>query len=297
MMRLCYKEVVLKDGEGTLRTVKSRSLAAFFLELETFGNMVALQHTTYGIAPRLPVEIEEIIFVLTVKSCPSSWVTLVRVAKRVQTWMEPYQYQVLTDSNLSPGYDLKKHGGRVRSVLLRSLITAEARQTIECCPNVTNIALWLPCSPKGLLSNLPHRLPLTHLSGDIEALFESDWPPFELPILQDVTHLEVTGPLCDWQKWEGIDQLPELSHLSVAGEYSDHIILHLLESLPNLKALIVQSGAVRDFDPLNSPDIPSDARLTFRVITDSYNEWFASANGRESFWDRVETDRLVDFSD
>ena len=88
--QVCFSSV--ETVEGTFLTVKSRSLAAFFLGLEMFIQMAALQHTTYGITPRFPVEIEEIIFVLTVRAYPSSWVTLVRVAKRVQTWFVHSSY-------------------------------------------------------------------------------------------------------------------------------------------------------------------------------------------------------------
>ncbi|KAJ7474575.1 hypothetical protein B0H11DRAFT_2034947 [Mycena galericulata] len=179
--------------------------------------------------PFLPIDIEREILEFSALSHPKSIPTLLRVARRVKTWIEPFLFRIMSLRNKirpsSMNYQMpalllldilkskptsfwREH---VRHLSVGQIRDDEASRILATCTGVSNLALFH--GGMNHLFPLLAVMPLVRLSASLKALFGSATIDFDHPLLSRLTHLEIfdVGPYMD--SWS-IGRLPSLSHIS-----------------------------------------------------------------------------------
>ncbi|KAJ6571221.1 hypothetical protein B0H19DRAFT_1129421 [Mycena capillaripes] len=161
--------------------------------------------------PKLPRELERIIFEMAALSRPCLIPTLILVAWRIKDWLEPLLYRAVMVSAVPPRQLLGFHIFRER-ILLRAidnkppaffqnhvrhlfLENAPNREDMEAiltaCDHVTHL-VFLVRSPSPFLPVLASLQCLQRFTIGIEALF-TGWSgvDFAHPVFRNITHLEL----------------------------------------------------------------------------------------------------------
>ncbi|KDR67783.1 hypothetical protein GALMADRAFT_1061523 [Galerina marginata CBS 339.88] len=261
---------------------------------------------------RLPAELEREIFDIAVRAFPECIRQVILVACRFCIWYEPELYRIMrsgegrvvpplyipgqaekdhTIGNVVADVDiprLTQYGPHVRHVLLQKRTAQEIQRVLECCPNVSNLALWIIQGKCSDLVPILERLPLQRLSFDPSYFFENyaaDMSmPFDQPLFHHITHLEIINATSSWSKWRQLTLLPKLTHLALAGTVNQQLIDHVLEGCPSLELLIMFN---MHYEVLGG-DVAAaqkDHRVVFlKSVTNHLDHWEKGARGEEDFW-------------
>ncbi|KAJ7458609.1 hypothetical protein FB451DRAFT_1273588 [Mycena latifolia] len=199
------------------------------------------------VANRLPLDFERAIFESCALSRPVTIPNLMLVAWRVKDWLEPLLYRVICVSDSLPrdGFPhftldiLQSAINRkpasffhhaVRHLYLEDPCDAAQLCTIlAACTGVTDLFAEVP----GAASAAPAfgALPLRHLAAIIGGL------DFTHALFRHITHLtmlELGGPAAGW---EGLADLPHLTHVAYANPNFAHTLAPILLRCPHLRAL------------------------------------------------------------
>ncbi|TFK66875.1 hypothetical protein BDN72DRAFT_859545 [Pluteus cervinus] len=168
---------------------------------------------------------------------------------------------------------------------------------LECCKNLTNLAIWTEVKERdvpSLLASLS-QLRLRRLSTDLSNLSIG---PFlqnhaQLPMFLNLTHLEDTSRLTRWSFVAGIQYLPRLTHLSLSVDSSTAAIRNALEFCERLIILILfssfgerrnGSGNITFEVPLRSEvGAIGDSRIV--SLESAYlEEWEVGSQGGRDMW-------------
>ncbi|KAF8649076.1 hypothetical protein AX16_006023 [Volvariella volvacea WC 439] len=208
------------------------------------------------VEPRLPQELERIIFELAARTDNNkSLPALLRVARRVRDWLQGIIYEtiVLKDSDF---YKRSKsslhHPSRFPSgtqlLYLRKLLVSHMDNAAESepnwwellsqCHNIQDLAIWSMSPPPAddtlstlssllispLRSVTPHGL--RRLSMSLVHLFYSCQTSFNHEVFKDITHLEVLDfpKGCEWKEGNNLACLQNLQYFSIGTV--DYIGLH-----------------------------------------------------------------------
>ncbi|KAJ7182349.1 hypothetical protein C8R43DRAFT_1228807 [Mycena crocata] len=184
----------------------------------------------------LPVELEREIFEMTAHSRPMSIPTLMLVAFRVKTWVEPLLYQTILfavrTSRIIEGYPTPRREtympllrSRAGSLLLESIhhlflgycstsvMISDANWLLQSCSRIKNLVINVPiCDLELTTVALPE---LKHLYCDTILLFSTSMDfPCSFP---NITHLNLFGEISNIKLCQRLTGLPRLSHLSFDG--------------------------------------------------------------------------------
>ncbi|KAJ7656046.1 hypothetical protein DFH06DRAFT_1328878 [Mycena polygramma] len=192
--------------------------------------------------PLLPPEIEREVFELSavctrgVQDDPK----LLLVARRVNIWIEPFLYRIISVVHLSPEnwnkHQIPEHiflkmleskPASLWLALTRHLSVAirggdPMEQILSMCRTSSNLALIV--HPYDLfggyqLANslaLITTMPLVRLSAHIGSLFHPDAADFSHPVFAHLTHLTLLDTFADHMMWAtDLGQLPYLTHVSL----------------------------------------------------------------------------------
>ncbi|TFK61655.1 hypothetical protein BDN72DRAFT_965046 [Pluteus cervinus] len=195
-----------------------------------------------------------------------------------------------------PGW-FKSNGGYIRSLLFCDFNLSQSLSVIlESCPNLTNIAILQDISEDDLPSLLtfrPHRLAM-HINGFFKGPFRRKHA--YLPMFINLTHLDIMKVYdSDWQSLEGIQYLPELTHLSLSldsiadGVPMTSIVQNTLEYCKRLAVLILCTTGINAWEvlevslPSDFQDINSDPRVV--SLEYSYvRDWEVCSKGGRDKW-------------
>ncbi|KAF8063470.1 hypothetical protein FPV67DRAFT_1672489 [Lyophyllum atratum] len=164
---------------------------------------------------------------------------LVRLSRKVQTWIDPILYRHVTLEYPSQAeafvrtLETSKKRGIFFATQVKILCFAygidlrDAVKILTVCKNVTSLASWLELSQ--LSADFTHSdlesfskllingtLQLHRLSMILHDFLCVPDPDFTIPVLQHVTHLDIyqgSDHFRDWT-WTGFGQLSNLTHLS-----------------------------------------------------------------------------------
>ncbi|KAJ6556313.1 hypothetical protein B0H19DRAFT_1262391 [Mycena capillaripes] len=274
--------------------------------------------------PKLPQELERIIFELAALSHPNGIPTLLRTAWRVKEWVEPLLYRVVFSSsciadsirrmdafavvpvtvllnkirNSSPSFT----NSAVRCIFLdgASLLDPSTFNTIiGACPRVWNLFLYAVAIPEHAAA-LDTLQCLHRLTVDLEQLCRTGAIQFTRPLFHNLTHLEIldcSSPRLSFDLCTGLAFMPHLTHIAFNSTYRwrnpDMSFIHAWHQIvqPNtrLQFLVFLMPSLA---PLNLVDMaqpnPEDIRVVCITQTDFRLDWLRSAAGGDDYWTLAE---------
>ncbi|KAJ6468523.1 hypothetical protein C8R47DRAFT_1223322 [Mycena vitilis] len=182
--------------------------------------------------PLLPVELEREIFewaaLLHARSIP----TFLRVARRVQIWLEPLLYRVICvdmprigyHGSFTPGIPSLLNAikskpaalfGAVRHLFLCNVSLEDGIAVLQACPGLVDLVVLYCVSDPAILPILAG-MRIQQLSVLLEEIGHLS-PDFTHPAFAHITHLNVMDELIDAmaQVCEEIPTLPALTHMAI----------------------------------------------------------------------------------
>ncbi|KAJ7602246.1 hypothetical protein DFH06DRAFT_369329 [Mycena polygramma] len=248
-----------------------------------------------GVDPRLPPELECIIFEIAALTSPRSIPELMRVAQRVKAWVEPILYRVVEGFPLIPRDLLLRtiqkksptssfFSSVVKHIYLDNPPGAAPLQLSDvetilaaCCRCSDLFVAWSQAS----LQFVPvlNRLEcLRRLTIDLRSLF--DFTPIDCtqPFLRNLTHLELLDSYELSGHPAGLALLPHLTHLAFNDAIPTAAALHAgLQTNTHLQCLIFFSE-----EPME-PEAEDD-RFVAIEQTDFQLDWIRGATGGRDHW-------------
>ncbi|KAJ7628257.1 hypothetical protein DFH06DRAFT_1304324 [Mycena polygramma] len=261
--------------------------------------------------PVLPLELEREIFKTTAVRDPKSIPTLLRVCRRVHTWVEPLLYSVLTifkwDTPLLAAIKSKSApflNSAVRHAYLHiygthAMDNLKAANLLSKCSGIINFSVNGDVDSE--LLDLLDRMRPQKLDITAPRKYSSDWPwglaTLNRPVFRAVTHLALfqTSRIAPWQDqwhgWPSLASLPALTHLSLSAHLSSDILPDVLAECPRLLLAITafwgdyeRERAIRFAQDLTV----SDPRIVVMVVPDYTKDWEIGARGGADYWLRAE---------
>ncbi|KAJ7635353.1 hypothetical protein FB45DRAFT_483951 [Roridomyces roridus] len=252
--------------------------------------------------PKLPTELECLIFETVALTHPEAVTKLLRVAKRVFAWIEPFLYRTLRIYVQSyAGLEVLKRmdtkgaeffSKSVRNVEITSTegpkvtmgmlggpggplprttfwCTDDLQRILGACTQLQYLLLEGDLDADTLLPSLPletrpaHVVLITHLARHKVN--------FGRPLFKNVTHLvvgdyksSVSAVLpVHFDNWADILALPALTHLAIAHHPAPRSVESILSDAPHLRVLIVRLTKLREAEWYSSQHVMGDDRIVF----------------------------------
>ncbi|KAJ7136372.1 hypothetical protein C8R43DRAFT_1132526 [Mycena crocata] len=260
----------------------------------------------------LPFELERQIFELAARNRPVSIPTLMQVAWRVKTWVEPMLYRTMVvlnsyklpaDGHLSVDKDTFVNLTRTKAAELLTVqnllldYVGDEKSILRACPAVKH--LWMrrdlhsERSDSSNLLSLLGELPLSRLHCNIATLFRplTSLPQIDFthPVFAHITHLEITDSFFG-ETWMGLALVPNLTHLAFSRMHSIGLWLPLLRVCTSLRALVVlTSSHNRLVGHQDEQKLAMDPRFVVMEIQYLVADWQVGAHGGADYWTRAET--------
>ncbi|KAF8654995.1 hypothetical protein AX16_003299 [Volvariella volvacea WC 439] len=217
------------------------------------------------IEPRLPQDVERVIFELAAREDRSSILVLMQVARRVYAWLEHMLHEIVIlpsggrelhddpDTMLYLSLSRRPDGPQTRHVR-HLLIHGERHPAHETllphCHNIQDLALWnrFPSTAFPHLSSVihsPHRTVsprgLLRLSVPLKDMFPDRRVDFSHEALKDLTHLDIAGGLDHWEDENNLSCLKKLRYLSFPDVYpgQSEVIRKSLEVCEALEVVVL----------------------------------------------------------
>ncbi|KAJ7136367.1 hypothetical protein C8R43DRAFT_1020580, partial [Mycena crocata] len=251
--------------------------------------------------PKLPAELERIIFKICAVEYPAFIPILMRVAWRVKHWVEPSLYRTVcltgeSTKNGVPHCSFDVFAGAVERMphnFLRDAVRnmylghspsiAHAQTILAACTKVTNLALTTPLS----LQDVPALKDLkpTRLTLRCDFLFGSIPLDFRHSIFGSITHLELFDGSTKYRsfEWERIVvDIPHLTHLALHTQLLATILMPVLPTCARLECVVFAGHASRH---------PLAHNTDVRFVVAKSNipvDWLAGARGADDHWTRAE---------
>lgn len=209
--------------------------------------------------------------------------------------------QIVTHTNLTP---LKKFGTYIRHALFQGRSTYDIARIVRLCPNIQNLAIWVPWGGEAVKIVLPdlRRLQPRRLSFDAASFFfgASNLELYPYPLNQapflSVTHLQLVNFVWREGAWRELALFPRLTHIALTGlshsiERITHVANEILSTCTLLELLIVYYfEGDSTFDRLGE-----DTQLELRVDSperlvimkrqlEVIPSWLRSAYGDDNMW-------------
>ncbi|TFK66900.1 hypothetical protein BDN72DRAFT_880001 [Pluteus cervinus] len=249
--------------------------------------------TTMSNSPRLPPELERLIFIFALPSNTYEVPTnLLLVARRVQEWLVAFAFRVVVISKTfsvykpSPGTRrLSVVSHLVRHLLISNVASDLVRQYIFLCPNVTHLAIWSGYHDQSVVEALG-QLHLTHLSIDPCIL---DGIPSSIAgnLYKTVTHLDIAHALPILFNPALLLNFESLTHLALFAAFDLSALKFALDRCGNLEVLIWLSKAPRS-TTAEGPQLQEKKPMTDpRVVSiqcGTIADWKAGARSGYDMW-------------
>ncbi|KAJ6458042.1 hypothetical protein C8R47DRAFT_1203298 [Mycena vitilis] len=256
----------------------------------------------------LPPELEREIFEITAIQDPRSIPALLRVCRRVHTWVEPLLYRILIifewNSRLASALTSKPAAflkAAVRHAYLHldgSQKAVKVAEILSKCSGIINLVLggdWDSEILDSLHSMRPQKLDIaTSLHN------ASIWGilTFKHPFFLSVTHLSLfyqpRGSMQEqWCDWASLAALPALTHLSLSKNLARDILREALAECHNIVVVIAiiwghyphgRASAIEFAQGLTV----SDLRIAVVLIPHYSKDWEIGARGGPDYWVRAE---------
>ncbi|TFK63099.1 hypothetical protein BDN72DRAFT_902689 [Pluteus cervinus] len=221
--------------------------------------------------PILPLELERVIFVLTlqVQNEPAHPVNLLLVAKRVHEWLIPVLYKTIVRHSSrtyplnvnasSPSLAITTYGRYTQNLLMeyKAGEDDEVANTLHYCPQIRRLALWGGVSLIGATRNMLKLNSVTELSVNVPQLNIPfiDWDHSKIDP-KGTAHPEYVEQVEEFQiKYR--DFLSKITHLDISGHFDD--VTKVEDMGPALKHL-------KDLTHLCVPDLKGFTRLIKEVV-------------------------------
>ncbi|KAJ7932338.1 hypothetical protein B0H13DRAFT_2307891 [Mycena leptocephala] len=215
--------------------------------------------------PKLPLELEREIFEYVAVLYPGDIPTLLRVARHVKEWTEPFIYN---------DQALLQNG--VRHLCLESI---DRPDIMLRCPRTFDLSWRMGRYSEDSLPMLL-AMPLRRLAVDLHRLF------FDIPsicILQSpflsITHLTLFDDVTAWDPCDHLASLPKLTHLCLWNLVPATLVQKVLERCLRLGLLLNARDDFRTFEPEDYMSV-KDHRFVVIVIEDWEYEWALAAETR-----------------
>ncbi|KAJ6533321.1 hypothetical protein DFH09DRAFT_1370097 [Mycena vulgaris] len=259
-----------------------------------------------GEESRLPPELERQIFEIAALSRPVAIPTLMLVAWRVKTWLEPLLYRVvsLTDRPSKDGFPHftseillravhQKPAGflekSVRHLYLWQAYRCDMAVILPACTGVTSLFVMTT----GLdLHSVGDMQDLRRLAIEIGVLFSNHDLDFTHHLFRNITHLEIFDerdpPI---SIWAGLPLVPNLTHLSFWGRMLLDIAAHsVLPACPRLQYLVFlgTSTSLAAAELTAYKTLAADPRFVAVALTDFEGDWLHGAQLGQDYWSSVE---------
>ncbi|TFK60350.1 hypothetical protein BDN72DRAFT_965728 [Pluteus cervinus] len=248
--------------------------------------------------PRLPADLERIIFDDVARNNRGSIPKLMLVCQRAKYWTETILYSVIirNEDPSRPAYHppikrLPSYAHHVRHLLVYNDIEQSVIQDhLRLCKNMINVALWHYNQSRDileLLEGLPH---LRSLVVHLFATFPGGPPTYELGksrMFRGLTHLEI---LDDVEKFSAdqirsLGELDNLTHFALNSVRTDQIVLDILKVCQRVQVLVLHDSRFLD----DWATFPKNRVVFGRSrVEDHVRDWVAFAEGRWCFWDEAE---------
>ncbi|KAJ7934496.1 hypothetical protein B0H13DRAFT_1855099 [Mycena leptocephala] len=235
--------------------------------------------------PKLPLELEREIFEYVAVLYPGDIPTLLRVARHVKEWTEPFIYNVglpyrLCRSTINvwlpeiegPGFASERRAPSVSGVYRPPGYHAEVPEDLR---SLVEDGRYSEDSLPMLLA-----MPLRRLAVDLHRLF------FDIPsicILQSpflsITHLTLFDDVTAWDPCDHLASLPKLTHLCLWNLVPATLVQKVLERCLRLGLLLNARDDFRTFEPEDYMSV-KDHRFVVIVIEDWEYEWALAAETR-----------------
>ncbi|KAJ7362883.1 hypothetical protein DFH08DRAFT_930967 [Mycena albidolilacea] len=248
--------------------------------------------------PILPPELERKVFETTAFIHPGTIPTLLRVAKRVLIWTQPFLYRVIrTNGNrhMSPAllraiatkppkffHDAVRHIAFVS--YSPSISVDEVKQILGVCTGILSFgsySLFLDPSVASFLAETR----VQRLALNLGSLFPPGSANLGHPLFRYVTHLDIFDDSSLVKLLPDIPLLPALTHLSLDSDTPRESALRVLQEYSQLELLFVHW---LDEGSYKSSQIPHvyDVRFLVGLCDEYWNDWELGARGGEDFWAR-----------
>ncbi|KAJ7171434.1 hypothetical protein C8R46DRAFT_184935 [Mycena filopes] len=236
----------------------------------------------------LPAEIERDIFETTAVVHPQTIPHLLRVARRVLVWIEPFLYRVVSlRQPYTPGIRaLLQKPPEFWNLAVRHLVLLDAGdplrfRLVDACKDITSLGIDSINSPVSLPSLLPERR-IRRLAVSLARIA----PELRRSLFATITHLAVLdiNPAIVLPFVTEIPHLPALTHCSLffaSTGVPTSVLAQVLAETPRLRLLLVLVES--------SIDVPVVYDLRFVIATyDStyWDLWEAGAKGLPDYWSR-----------
>ncbi|KAJ6484638.1 hypothetical protein C8R45DRAFT_998871 [Mycena sanguinolenta] len=224
--------------------------------------------------PRFPVDLEREVFetaaLMEMREIP----TLLRVARRVLIWIEPFLY-CWTPPQF---FHAIRHLAWWYTSATCSV--AELKQLLRLCKGVVDLSCANLSDPT--LLPILAEMHLQRLSLALEDIF-GDSPDLAHPLFGSITHLD----LCDAVDslalnlaYAQIPALPALTHLAVPFDVPRDIALMLLEQCPRLQLLLLLwPRSCADLYEQTLVHGVYDVRFVIGLLDDYWKDWEDGAKG------------------
>ncbi|TFK73867.1 hypothetical protein BDN72DRAFT_834200 [Pluteus cervinus] len=235
-------------------------------------------------APRLPLELEREIFTVALRQQPRDARNLFLVARRVAEWLNPVFYGVVsayTGKEWPPSLSLSQIEPYAYHVRHLNCSQSLAVPLLQCCPNISNLAVWTYISRRDFENVL--KLPIRRLSIKITKFFKVSRA--SLTFWSRITHLDVSNR----HSWDARGILPHfraLTHLAMFADLSAGLVEDCLLYGKGVKALLLLSDETGGGKLLEvNPSSDEDLRIIRVVFGYLYIEdWQEGAWGRMDMW-------------
>ncbi|KAJ7182322.1 hypothetical protein C8R43DRAFT_1115963 [Mycena crocata] len=268
-----------------------------------------------GASTVFPPELEREVFEITALCYPGCLPTLILVAQRVRTWMEPFTYRIVSIHNpvkqkqicrrsleeistivkSQPASFIHKH---VRAVCFLDGTGEAIADILSAYTGTTNLALFSHADVTPALLPVLTALPLQRLSVILHNLFKPKLTQraFVHPLFTGIRHVDVLDTRDGgWSAWAGLAALPRLTHLSFNDDVSVGLCESVLRHCGGLEALVVVWSSrqlLEDMaDVYTHASIAADPRFAMIVIRRYAEDWERGASGGEDYW--VRADALI----
>ncbi|KAJ7759701.1 hypothetical protein B0H14DRAFT_2974459 [Mycena olivaceomarginata] len=232
---------------------------------------------------RLPAELERKIFELAAHARSKSIPTLLLVARRVKTWLEPILYSVVVFSNPIHGH-VCFEPVQFSSIIQSQEISQHVRHlfashefgrphldlVLASCSAVQNLAIpGLQPDHLPFLSTMPLRRLSTAITNAFPANALMDFPDY-----------------ASWEEWKGLALIPNLTHLAFLMQKSLAIFQGALDTCPALQVLVYLYSRV--YEAIDLQKLAQDMRFVCMRVSPFALDWQIGARGGDDFWVRAE---------
>ncbi|KAJ7489319.1 hypothetical protein FB451DRAFT_686851 [Mycena latifolia] len=250
-------------------------------------------------APVFPPELEREIFETAAVRHRNTIPALLRVARRVLTWIEPLLYRVIRLDDASMAHAVRRAmqtkpaGFFQKSVRYVSFVSSplsvlsveETYALLRLCPRILSLHTR-PATP-ALVPILQGMSQLRMWSGSLQELFGNSAIDLSLPSFRTVTHMtllqEFLGPITV------LLALPALTHLGLRGSNLD-LVQRVLDECTYLQVVVNLWHYTNTHLAIQGAHRPPimDVRYVVCVYRDEWDEWELGARGGLDYWEAAD---------